>query len=247
MAYKPKTLAVVEGGTSLTTLTAHALYVGNGTSAPTALAVASTGKVLQGNTGADPSFSTATYPSTATTTGQILRADGTNWSGTTATYPNTAGTSANVLASDGTNFVSSTPPGGLLTLTGSLTNAQIKALHGTPIQVLATPGSGKVICIQQIQAKMVYGGNNVFVAGAAQTINFYYGTSTSIGIALTNANIVAAATQFGTASPVAVTGANTVFDNIAVNLFNPIATEITGNAAGDNTITWRIVYCVVAI
>lgn len=59
MAYKPKTLAVAEGGTSLTTLTAHALYVGNGTSAPTALAVGTTGQVLQGNTGADPSWGTA--------------------------------------------------------------------------------------------------------------------------------------------------------------------------------------------
>jgi hypothetical protein len=59
MAYKPKTLAVSEGGTSLTTLTAHALYVGNGTSAPTALGVGTTGQVLQGNTEADPSWGTA--------------------------------------------------------------------------------------------------------------------------------------------------------------------------------------------
>ena len=33
--------------------------------------------------------STATYPNTATGTGTILRADGTNWSATTSTYPNT--------------------------------------------------------------------------------------------------------------------------------------------------------------
>lgn len=59
MAYKPKTLAVIEGGTSLTTLTAHAIYVGNGTSAPTALSVGTTGQVLQGNTGADPSWGAA--------------------------------------------------------------------------------------------------------------------------------------------------------------------------------------------
>ena len=69
---------------------------------------AATGKVLQGQgVGTTSAFSTATYPATATTTGQVLRADGTNWSGTTATYPNTAGTSGNVLTSDGTNWNSS--------------------------------------------------------------------------------------------------------------------------------------------
>lgn len=76
------------------------------------VATAATGKVLQGaGVGTAPAFSTATYPATATTTGQILRADGTNWVGTTATYPNTAGTSGNVLTSDGTNWTSAAPGG----------------------------------------------------------------------------------------------------------------------------------------
>lgn len=51
------TLAVARGGTGLATLTAHALYVGNGAVAPTALAVGATNTVLHGNTGANPSFS----------------------------------------------------------------------------------------------------------------------------------------------------------------------------------------------
>ncbi len=50
-------LPVANGGTSLATLTAHALYAGNGTSAPTALAVGASNTVLHGNTGADPSYS----------------------------------------------------------------------------------------------------------------------------------------------------------------------------------------------
>lgn len=50
-------LPVANGGTGLATLTAHALYAGNGTSAPTALAVGATNTVLHGNTGADPSWS----------------------------------------------------------------------------------------------------------------------------------------------------------------------------------------------
>ena len=74
---------------------------------------ASVGKVLQGQgVGTASDFSTATYPSVATGTGTILRADGTNWVPTTATYPNTAGANGNVLTSDGTNWNSSAPAGG---------------------------------------------------------------------------------------------------------------------------------------
>lgn len=48
------TLPVANGGTSLATLTAHSLYVGNGTSAPTALGSATNGQIAIGSTGADP-------------------------------------------------------------------------------------------------------------------------------------------------------------------------------------------------
>ena len=48
---------VTLGGTNLTTLTAHAVYVGNGTSAPTALGTGNAGQVLESNGGSsDPSF-----------------------------------------------------------------------------------------------------------------------------------------------------------------------------------------------
>lgn len=93
--------------------TNHALQVGGTNGSLTSLSVASTGKVLQSQgASADPDYSTATYPSTATGTGTILRADGTNWVATTATYPDTAGTSGNVLTSDGTNWTSSAPSAG---------------------------------------------------------------------------------------------------------------------------------------
>ena len=75
------------------------------------IVTSASGKVLQGaGVGVAPAFSTATYPSTATGTGKILRADGTNWVATTATFPDSAGTSGNVLTSNGTNWSSSAPP-----------------------------------------------------------------------------------------------------------------------------------------
>jgi hypothetical protein len=53
-------LPVANGGTSLATLTAHSLYVGNGTSAPTALGSATNGQLVIGSTGADPALATIT-------------------------------------------------------------------------------------------------------------------------------------------------------------------------------------------
>ncbi len=49
-------LGVAHGGTALATLTAHALYVGNGTSAPNAVGLGTTTTTLHGNASADPTF-----------------------------------------------------------------------------------------------------------------------------------------------------------------------------------------------
>jgi hypothetical protein len=69
-------ITIVGSGSTLTTqltgLTNHAVLVGAGTATITNIAAtANTGAVLQNNSGADPSYSTATYPST-TTSQQIL-------------------------------------------------------------------------------------------------------------------------------------------------------------------------------
>lgn len=62
----------------LTGLTNHAVLVGAGTATITNIAAtANTGAVLQNNSGADPSYSTATYPST-TTINQILYSSAAN-------------------------------------------------------------------------------------------------------------------------------------------------------------------------
>ncbi len=85
-----------------TAATQYAVLVGGSTSStlsnigPTSTA----GQVLQsaGNA-ANPAFSTATYPATATGTGTILRANGTNWAATTSTYPDTNAVSTLLYAS----------------------------------------------------------------------------------------------------------------------------------------------------
>lgn len=104
-------LTVDYGGSGRATATAYALIAGGttATGAHQSLGTGSAGQVLQsaGNA-ALPAYTTATYPSTATSTGTILRADGTNWVPSTATYPNTATNAGRVLRADGTNWVEST-------------------------------------------------------------------------------------------------------------------------------------------
>ncbi len=213
-----------------------------------------TGKFCQGQgAGVALNLSTATYPSTATGTGKILRADGTNWVASTATYPDTAGTSGNVLTSDGTNWISSasTSNDGITTVTGSLTNSQIKNLHGTPILFLAAQGSGKIIRIVSSVGKMNYGGTNVFIAAFGQRAALFYGApTTEIGGIIGNAQITAASTQIIAARPdvySTVVGAYSLADNQAVYIYNPVAIEIAGNAANNNTITYSVSYQIITI
>lgn len=49
-------IEITKGGTGRSSLTAHSVLVGNGTSGITQLAVGATNTILNGNTGADPSF-----------------------------------------------------------------------------------------------------------------------------------------------------------------------------------------------
>jgi len=222
------------GPPSPTTLTNHGVVIGQGTSAVVATAAGSAGQVLQsGGASADPVYSTATFPSTAGTSGNVLTSDGTNW------------TSAAV-----------TGPGGLaFTSAITLTSAQIKALHGTPIDIVAAPGSGKVIVPIGGICKFTYGGTNVFVAGASQIISLYYGTTqpcvgnASVTGLISNAAIVASASSYSSSTQVGP-GQNialATLENIRITAYNPIVTEISGNAGNNNTIHIAFMYYVVTL
>lgn len=127
----------------LTGLTNHTVLVGAGTSTITKVGPGSSGQVLQsGGASADPAYSTATYPSTATGTGTLLRADGTNWSATTSTYPNTNAantllyaSSANVMSALATanSAVLATDASGVPSITATPTVTSIKFGTGTAL------------------------------------------------------------------------------------------------------------------
>lgn len=235
---------------------------------------ASSGKILQGQgIGTASAFSTATYPSTATSTNKILVANGTNWVASTPTFPNASATSRKIIVSDGTNWVASTetwaipsssgnvftsdgtnwvsigPGGGLLTVSGTLTNSQIKNLNGTPVAAVSAQGNGTLIVPMSVQVKFNYGGTNAFSA-TVQSINLYYGTSTSIAIVLSSSQIKATATSYDELglSPSVITSTTPGnSENKALNFYNALGPEISGNAANNNTITYSITYYVISI
>lgn len=196
--------------------------------------------------------STPTFPNASATSGKIIKSDGTNWVASTETYP-VPSTSGNVMTSDGTNWTSAAASGGtwggytVTTVTGTLSNAQIKALNASPVQIVAAQGAGTIIIPVQYCLKMNYGGTNVFTAAASQTINFAYGGALAGTIVLSNAGIVASTVRiaYGNAATQSATYTNQA--NAALQWWNPIATEISGNAANNNTMPWSVTYIVVTI
>lgn len=106
------------------------------TNSATNVVTAATGKVLQGaGIGTTPAFSTATYPSTATGTGTMLRADGTNWTATTSTYPNTNAVNTLLYASSANVMAAlATANSGVLTTNSS----GVPSIDTTNFSVLST-------------------------------------------------------------------------------------------------------------
>jgi len=221
MAYKRiSPQPVVEGGTGASTLTAHSLLLGEGTSAISPLGAATNGQIPIGSTGADP----------------VLAAI-------------SAGTGISV--TNGAGSITLATSSGLLTASPTLTSSQVKNLHGTPIQAIAAAGAGTVLWPIAVIGKLNYGGSNVFVAGAAQFIALMYapvGNNNRPFNVLLNAQLVASSNQYNINTTYTITGAAaTQYENTDLVFYNTSATEISGNAAGNNTVTFQILYKVVTI
>lgn len=134
-------LTASNGGIFYSTATAGAILAGTATA----------GQMLRSGASTTPAWSTATFPATATGTGTILRADGTNWVASTATYPNTT-TSQQILYSSAANTISElTTANSKFPATNSSGTLAMRALS-TVIQAFTgngtyTPTSGMVYCI----------------------------------------------------------------------------------------------------
>ncbi len=193
-----------------------------------------------------------TNATSMTTTDGVVYYDGTRLV-TTA-----VGTATNVLTSNGAGVAptfQAASGGGLLSTSLALTNAQIKALVATPIQIIAAPGSGNIINIVSCTAIMIYGGNNAFTDTSTNSIYLFYGANTSaittgIQRVLDFNSITATTTTWCTGIQNAAAIQNSYTTAIATNK-NVIVSlpsgsaEIAGNAANDNTITIWVLYTII--
>lgn len=150
----------------------NGLLVTSNTGVPSILAGAgTTGNILQSNAAAAPSFSTATYPSVATGTGTILRADGTNWVATTATYPTTT-TSQQILYSTAANVVGQLTTANSAIAATNSSGILAMRLLSVVIQTFTsagtyTPTAGMLYCVIEVVGNGG-GGAGVAATSAAQ-------------------------------------------------------------------------------
>lgn len=133
----------------------------------------------------------------------------------------------------------------------TLTNAELKALHTTPVTIISAPGAGKIVDVLKCMVRLTYGGSNVFTT-ATGTIQLRYNTSNISIIAAIASNdlIVGSVNQvLGTINggqDLANYSTGAFVSNQAVEVFNPGA-AIAGNAANDNTITVVVTYQTITI
>jgi len=180
---------------AVTGTTEHALQVGSAAGALTSLAVGTTGTILQGVTGADPAWSTATYPAT-TLQGDILYSSADNTiivlakDANATRYLSNTGVSNNpawaqVNLTNGVTGVLQAANGGLLAWT-EVTDATVNLVgnsayimnRGTLITATlpATAAKGSVIKITGLGAGLF-----LIAQNALQSINFCSATTT-VGI-----------------------------------------------------------------
>lgn len=139
-------LVASNGGIVYSTATAMAILSGTATA----------NQMLQSGASGAPSWSTATWPSTAGSAGTILRSNGTNWVNSTATFADTY-TASNLLYSNGANTVTGlatansaalvTSSTGVPVWSSTMTDGQviIGSTGATPVAASLTAGSGIAI------------------------------------------------------------------------------------------------------
>lgn len=202
-------LTASNGGIFYSTATAGAILAGTATA----------GQHLQSGATAAPTWTTATFPSTATGTGTILRANGTNWVTSTSTFADTYSAST-LLYSNGANTVTGlttansaslvTSSTGVPVWSSTMTNGQliIGSTGATPVAANLTAGSG-------ISISNTAGGITISGTGSGTGFTEVTGTSQAMsadaGYVSNNAGLVTltlpSVAAFGTAVTVIGKGA----------------------------------------
>jgi len=237
-------LGLTRGGTaaSLTADLGGIVY-----STASALAIlastATAGKHLQSGASAAPSWTTATFPSTATSAGTFLRADGTNWVASTMTLPATSA-AGTILASGTANTVSATatPTLGVAgTTVGSLAfaNATSGSITLQPVTgalgsaVLTMPAATDTIAVlaaSQAFTNKTY--NGLTITSSTGTLTVTNGKTLSISNSLTFTGTDSTSFAFPSTGSTVLTTGNTATITIGYTV-----TAASGGTVSSGTFT----------
>jgi hypothetical protein len=127
----------------------------------------------------------------------------------------------------------------LRTVQVALSSANILAMNGAPVSLIAAPGAGKVIVVDHILLKMVTTATG-YANGGAVEFRYTDGSGAKVTADIAAAVITAGAGTSYTAVRGVVTSLTPVA-NAAVVVTNATAAFITGTGAGVLTIKYRIV------
>lgn len=131
------------------------------------------------------------------------------------------------------------------TATVALTAAQINGMYATPVQLIAAPGSGKLILIDSILWDIAYGAAQFASGGAiqAQYGNTVHGAGSpaSASIAAATLNGVAASGFIANGSGAATLNAPATVENTAVYISNATGSFTTGDSTANLYIRYRVV------
>ena len=132
--------------------------------------------------------------------------------------------------------------------TVTITSAQVKNLLASPVEILAAPPSGYANFVVNASVKSVYGGTNAFTN--AQATRLYWGSKS--GSQASGQWSTSTISQTSTRAASVVTVSSTAFPSSNIEATNIVfcndgATDVTGNAAGNNTVKVSINYVTVKI
>lgn len=129
--------------------------------------------------------------------------------------------------------------------TVTLTSAQILALHGTPVTLIAAPGAGQMILLQQVSMEYIFNTTPYTVPVGANLRSSINGVNVGTDIAATglldqNANTIAYSRAGNETTGITVA----TLANQPLVISNTNATEFT---AGDGTLVVNVLYNIISV
>lgn len=174
---------VTYGGTgaALTPSTGGIVYT-NATTMAVLAGTATANKVLMSGATAAPTWSTATYPPTASTAGKRIMSDGTNFITSTTTMPD-VGTTGKLIIGNGTNYVETTSAFATTYAAGSILFSSgannVAGLATANNGILATSGTGVPFIASDIPTAITIGGAAIYRVGGTDVAVADGGTNLS--------------------------------------------------------------------